>query len=252
MRVWQYIKDEAFGSQLTWHAGLMDKSNPLEYNPVIHLSGSGSTLSDGVTSNIKDDSCSGFLKGKGLSRYYYTSTDNPNSAALLRVRDMARTLRYKENSTTMLKDYTYHFFKQIEYEVKAGQTWVYPEDIKGFRCDGVVEYAYEYYGHRIYGDDNYWDISRMGTNYKNEHKTTVLNIFHPKLIAENYMRKAYIIGDVDNNGVVTSADASLALGFSAKLASATDLQKALTDVNFDGVITAADARLILRIAANLE
>lgn len=244
------FKDEAFGSSFSWHSGLMNKANPTIYEPVIHLKSASSAISDGGASYVQYDTCEGFLKGKGISRYYYTSKDNPSTSDLVSVRNKARDLRLNANGTQ--KAYSYHFFKQIEYNVVSGQTWVYPADITGFRCDGVVEYSYEYYAHKIYGGNTYWDISRMGTNYKNEHKTTIFNMFHPKIVAEDYMKKGHIIADVDGNGTVNAVDSQLALRYSAGLESLTDLQIARADVDFDGSITAVDARTILRIASGLE
>ncbi|MGV8908094.1 MAG: hypothetical protein ACOH1Y_03870 [Propionicimonas sp.] len=39
-------------------------------------------------------------------------------------------------------------------------TKVDPSEIKGLRCDGVVEYVYEWYDYRICGNDTYWDVTK--------------------------------------------------------------------------------------------
>ena len=61
-----------------------------------------------------------------------------------------------------------------------------------------------------------------------------------------------IMGDVDGYGMVTSADARLALRFSSRLITLTTKQQRLADIDFDGTVTAADARIILRISSRLE
>lgn len=65
-------------------------------------------------------------------------------------------------------------------------------------------------------------------------------------------QKTPIIGDLDNDNLVTAADARLALRAAVGLNSFKDSQKNAADVNHDGEITAADARLILRAAVGLE
>lgn len=62
----------------------------------------------------------------------------------------------------------------------------------------------------------------------------------------------FILGDIDNNGQVTAADARLALRASVGLEKLTDVQKKASDADKNGQITAADARLILRASVGLE
>ena len=63
---------------------------------------------------------------------------------------------------------------------------------------------------------------------------------------------AAILGDVDGDGLIKSADARLALRASVKLETLTDEQLKLADVDCSGDIKAADARSILRAAVGLE
>ena len=58
-------------------------------------------------------------------------------------------------------------------------------------------------------------------------------------------------GDIDNDGLVTPADARLALRCAVRLEELTAFQLAAADLDLDGEITPADARLILRIAVGL-
>lgn len=59
-------------------------------------------------------------------------------------------------------------------------------------------------------------------------------------------------GDVDGNGVITAADARLALRVSAKLESLSTPAFLAADVDGNGNVTAADARKILRVASKLD
>lgn len=64
---------------------------------------------------------------------------------------------------------------------------------------------------------------------------------------------SYILGDVNNDGKITAADARLALRISAKLETVrNDGQFLAADTDKNKKITAADARKILRVAAKLE
>ncbi len=60
------------------------------------------------------------------------------------------------------------------------------------------------------------------------------------------------LGDVDNDGALTSSDARLALRAAVKLETLTDEQLKAADADKDSEITSSDARLILRAAVGLE
>ena len=59
-------------------------------------------------------------------------------------------------------------------------------------------------------------------------------------------------GDVDADGVVTSADARLALRASVRLETLSRAATQTADVDRDGLITSADARVILRVSVKLD
>ncbi len=61
-----------------------------------------------------------------------------------------------------------------------------------------------------------------------------------------------VVGDMTNDGIITSADARLVLRQSAKIDYESFPYSTHGDVNFDNKITAADARMILRVAAKLD
>ena len=58
-------------------------------------------------------------------------------------------------------------------------------------------------------------------------------------------------GDVDNDGLITPADARLVLRAAVKLDELTAYQIAVADLDMDGEITSSDARLVLRLAVGL-
>ena len=65
-------------------------------------------------------------------------------------------------------------------------------------------------------------------------------------------KETYLLGDVDADGIISSADARLALRYAVKLDKYDQSQKLIADADKDGELTAADARLILRVAVRLE
>lgn len=58
-------------------------------------------------------------------------------------------------------------------------------------------------------------------------------------------------GDIDDDGIITPADARLALRCAVKLDTLTAFQLSVADLDMDGDLTPADARLILRLAVGL-
>jgi len=62
---------------------------------------------------------------------------------------------------------------------------------------------------------------------------------------------SHVLGDLDGDGVVTNADADLALEIAVGNLIPTPEQEAAGDINGDGRINSADAALILRIAAGM-
>lgn len=61
---------------------------------------------------------------------------------------------------------------------------------------------------------------------------------------------AKVLGDVDGNGVLTIADATLIQKYSASIISLTDEQLALADMNSDGAVNVNDATAIQRALVN--
>ena len=129
---------------LTWHAGIMVEPNSSNY-------GSAIAHAPGGSDNAKTEyaSYNTFLNGKNFKGVY-----RPHKPLTDHERDLVvSTARYIAE-------------KRIPYELSAmmianennGRTRFYPKNIQKIRCDGVVEYSYEYNGIPVYGI-KYWDIS---------------------------------------------------------------------------------------------
>ena len=54
----------------------------------------------------------------------------------------------------------------------------------------------------------------------------------------------YLIGDVNGDGTIDSADSLMAMQYSVGTTSLTDMQKVRADVNFDGSINSTDSMMI--------
>ena len=78
------------------------------------------------------------------------------------------------------------------------------------------------------------------------------DVLDEKIIPALAEKPKNALGDVNNDGKVTAADARLVLRMAAKIDSYSDEQIAYLDLNKDGKITAADARILLRISAKIE
>jgi len=61
-----------------------------------------------------------------------------------------------------------------------------------------------------------------------------------------------LYGDVNLDGKITAADATMVLRYIVGLEELSDIQKRAADVTADGEITAADATMILRYIVGLE
>ena len=95
-----------------------------------------------------------------------------------RVADMAR--KFRDRTPNLI----YEPFQQMSaIDVIPSVLKIEPHMIIGFRCDGLVEYVYEYHGYRIYGNDARWDISKPGNIPHHAIGVT------PRIQAQNHMRR---------------------------------------------------------------
>jgi hypothetical protein len=124
------------------HAGLMDGSTMNDPNPVLHAKGYGDT--------VKIDSWINFTASNAL----FVGVFKPNNCTIT-----PTIAGYFVAKARELRGIPYNVLDQIVYDAGSSY-WVYPGDITHLRCDGVVEYVYEWCSFRVGGPDSSWDISR--------------------------------------------------------------------------------------------
>lgn len=122
------------------HAGLMDEKNKNVYKPVLHAPGYGSNVEWGTWDE--------FINGKN-----YLGIFRPKNITITETKANSFVAKARE-----LRGISYNVLDQIVYSAGSND-YVRPEHISHLRCDGVVEYTYEWYNHRVGGGNNSWDIS---------------------------------------------------------------------------------------------
>jgi hypothetical protein len=137
-------RDGVIPANLQWHAGLMD-DRYIGYTdaPVVHTPGSAGT---------QFASWSAFLNENNTFVGVYKPWGNVTTSQWDLFKAMGRNLAWRH--------IPYSADRQLYYATYGVGTWVDYNEIKGIRCDGVVEYVYEWYGFRVFGSDTNWDITR--------------------------------------------------------------------------------------------
>lgn len=159
----------SFGVELNWHTAIIKTGSSTSDYVFAHAAGSGSTTG---TTNY-----AGFL-GDGDPQGYY----RPSSTTLTSSQRDAVCGTATELANERLG---YVFTQPIRYSIASATPYKHPiSEIVAIRCDGFVEYAYEYNDIRVYGDDTYWNISRTGESYMDEHGGFQLT---PRKQANDYM-----------------------------------------------------------------
>ena len=156
------------GIFVDWHAGLMDEPYTSYNLPIIHVSKDSSSL-------VTWDQWSTFL-GNQVYRGLYKPKQELSDNQRISVISLARELR--------TKDIGYIATHQLQATLWPNRTKIDPDAIVSLRCDGLVEYCYEYYGIRIFGSNSLWDISVSSAENLAHH--SYQNIM-PKKQAQNYM-----------------------------------------------------------------
>lgn len=158
-----------------WHAGLMDKPSTSYYKPVTHISGPSPFV-------IKSDSWSNFIYGNTFKGVY-----RPQSGVTSYQRDLVKATGRK----LIGENISYNAVVQVDWYTSALGKWVYTSDIASVRCDGVVEYAYEWHMIKIYGSNNdfgserpYWDVTWGNVLNWDHHSGTAIT---PKKQCQNNM-----------------------------------------------------------------
>lgn len=151
-----------------WHAGVMNRSTADHTDSVIHIRK--------ITGPIETSSWSEFTGGTAYKGLYKAkkSFTKENATKILTT---ARMLTLQRISYILLRQVD---FAVIYHTDTARKGTV--DEIKAVRCDGVIEYSYEYNNVRVAGNDTTWDVSRlswlnndahMGVNVTPEKQATI-------------------------------------------------------------------------------
>lgn len=150
-----------------WHAGFMNKPYANNSNSIIHASG--------LNDIVEKTSWNGFIDGEpyyGVYRPKQAITDNQRIAVIALARELET------------KDIGYIATHQMQATLWPDRTKIEPDAIVSLRCDGLIEYCYEYYGIRIFGSDSLWDISVSSAENLAHHNHIDVR---PKRQAQEYM-----------------------------------------------------------------
>ncbi len=163
---------------LNWHTGIMyDRTRTYSSLPVIQASGSGYYVSYVRWSHT---SLVSFMDGQNYIGSYVPK-GGISSAGRDQVKYVANRLA---NDLISYKSMGQLAFNQ---NILGTKTYITYEDITHMRCDGVVEYCYEFNGYRVYGDDTKWNISKANINNYNHHDVALQ--INPQVQANSYMTK---------------------------------------------------------------
>lgn len=156
------------GIFVDWHAGLMNGYYPANSLSVIHVD------KDSDYNLITTDSWSGFL-GSNTYRGMYRPIEDMTDYERGQVVVLARELR--------TKDIEYTVTHQMDAEFPSNAAKILPQHIVAMRCDGLVEYCYEYFGFRIFGSNELWDISFASEDNLSHHNA--LNVLPQSQAQDN-------------------------------------------------------------------
>ena len=164
---------------VNWHGGLMDKPSKDDIYPVIHIGGPDYQVEYVWWHEFTDGTEDYPYSKNSFMGYYRPVSQNPTSAQRDAVVATARQL------ASNFIDYC--GTEQMHYDETSSttKTYVQPSDIDTIRCDGVVEYCYEYNNIRIYGSDMFWNIARWGALYEAHHASPTA--ITPRKQAQDYM-----------------------------------------------------------------
>lgn len=147
-----------YSEGLNDHAAIMDEKNKNDYLPIIHARGNNySVMWDDWETFMYDNNTNSSNKFKGI---YKPKNVTINSVIANRLSSKARELIGIQ----------YTFMNQLETTNNVSGSWIDPLEISRIRCDGVIEYIYEWYGYRVGGGDGKWDITYNNSQNYNEHK----------------------------------------------------------------------------------
>ncbi len=149
------------GINIDWHAGLMNKANSSYSNCVIHLQKTSPLFNVAVMF----DSWSGFKGNNTFRGAYKPKNVTYTSTMANNVLAKAIELTTENVQYTVTEQLTYHLAPS------NGTSKGEPSDIFRIRCDGVVEYCFEYYNMIIFGQNSqYGNISIKNSHNVDYHR----------------------------------------------------------------------------------
>ena len=214
------------------HAGLVNKNSVEDSDAVIHI------ISGDEMYLIRKTSLSDFIDGQDFYGYYVPKTLK-NLSSSDRINILSSVISKARSLSALNREALgYNLTSQLWYtEDTNNNNRVDITEISSMRCDGLVEYCYEYYGLSVYGEN----ISVFDFDIRNDHSAPNIT---PKQQIKHYLQNC--LGDIDGDLSVTANDSRLALRFSTGLETFDEYQKFVADVDGTTGITASDAQLILQ------
>ena len=116
---------------------------------VIHAPGPSSTVNKASWSNF-------------LNSNTFVAACRPYTCGMT----STNTLQFTTKASALIGT-SYTVLYQIDYTIINDGSTIEPSQITNMRCDGVVEYVYEYYGYKVGGGSTTWNISK---NYTVNHQ----------------------------------------------------------------------------------
>ena len=226
------------------HAGLVYNSNIDDPNSIIHVITGDDNDPDEDDYLIHITSFDYFKDGQTFYGYYVPfslkSYNNVNRRLILNDVIYMASLLKNINKNIL----SYNVLYQVWYTTDKDKDEIVDyHEISSMRCDGLVEYCYEYYGLSVYAGN----ISTFDTTIRNVHVSPNIT---PKQQIKHYLQNC--LGDIDGDLTVTSSDSRLASRYSVGLETFGTYQLFVGDVSGNGYVTSEDARLILRYATGLD
>lgn len=152
---------------VNWHGAIMNQPTSKSSSAVTHITGPFKV--------VKHGSWEEFLSGKHFMGLYMPK-GTIDAYGRGRVVDMGRLL--------VTENIGYTPAGQIAHNISSTTAYIQPDEISAIRCDGVVEYCYEWFNFRIYGSSSQWDITISGNTYHH-----ALPYITPQSQAEDYMTR---------------------------------------------------------------
>lgn len=155
------------GAGLNDHAALMYESTTNgKTKPIIHAPGGSKT--------VQLDTWDSFMDKKNFLGVF-----SPKNCTITTTLGNSFVAKGRE-----LIGKKYCLLDQIDYH--SGTNKVESSQVTHIRCDGLIEYIYEYYGYKVGGSSTTWDITKNTSANKSAHS---LNKITPRLQNQSLLNK---------------------------------------------------------------